>query len=303
MRAMITKCICAWLFLAICIPSFGQESDDPNAVRLEARITGYVAAYNKGDAEALADFWSEQGEYTTLAGQTLRGRSEISAKFKEWFSESGLGQLELVDPNVEIQSPSVAIETGTARVTIPDQETTETGYRAILVNTSAGWKIDGVSEYELEPVAPSNFDRLQELEWMVGSWTRESEESNVEASCRWTTNQNFLLQTYRVTSSEGGILEVSQIIGWDPDAETIRSWTFDSDGGFSAGRWNGGEGRWTCQSLSVLPDGRRGSATNIYERVDENSLRYSSIGRQVDGELIPNVEPVEMARIIESPDN
>ncbi len=57
----------------------------------------------------------------------------------------------------------------------------------------------------------------------------------------------------------------SQIIGWDPYAQTIRSWLFDSDGGFGVGRWTPAGNRWTVKTLSVLPDGRRGSATNIYE--------------------------------------
>lgn len=297
------QCVCALFCLFVCIPANAQETDDPAAAPFEERITGYVAAYNRGDAEAIAAFWTEKGEFNTPSGETLSGRSEIAAKFKEWFAESPNGRLELVDPHVEIQSPSVVVETGIARVTIPEQEPTETGYRAVLVNTTDGWKIDSVSEYDQEPEAPSNYDRLQELEWMVGQWAAESETSSVEASCRWTTNQNFLVQSYRVTPAGGDVMEVTQIIGWDPSAEAIRSWTFDSDGGFSAGRWSGADNRWTSQTLSVLPDGRKGSATNIYERVDENNLRYSSIGRQVDGELIPNVEPVVITRVMDSSGN
>jgi hypothetical protein len=90
--------------------------------------------------------------------------------------------------------------------------------------------------------------------------------------------------------------EGSQIIGWDPHSQTIRSWLFDSDGGFGVGRWSGAGDRWTVQSLNVLPDGRRASATNIYERLDENTVRFRSIGRQVDGELLPNIEPVTVTR-------
>ena len=78
--------------------------------------------------------------------------------------------------------------------------------------------------------------------------------------------------------------------------QAIRSWTFDSDGGFGVGRWSNGDGRWTVQTLSVLPDGRRGSSTNVYEIVDKNTVRYRSAGRQVDGELLPSVGPVTVTR-------
>lgn len=301
--AVFRKSVFTLFCLPLCAWACAQDPDGPNADLFEKRITGYVAAFDRGDADAIAGFWSEQGEFVTPAGETLVGRAAISAKFKEWFSASGNGKLELVDPQVEIQSPGVAIETGIARVTSPGSEPVETGYRAVLVKSAEGWKIDRVSEAELEPAAPSSFDRLQQLEWMVGQWSSLSESQVVEAGCRWTANRNFLVQSYRVTPADGELFEVTQVIGWDPDAGSIRSWTFDSDGGFGAGRWSGGNGRWTCQSLGILPDGRRGTATHIYEQVDANSLRFSSIGRQVDGELLPDVEPAVMTRVTGSPNN
>ena len=91
--------------------------------------------------------------------------------------------------------------------------------------------------------------------------------------------------------------EGTQVIGWDPHASTFRSWVFDSDGGFGVGRWFGEGDRWMVRKLNILPDGSRATATNIYNVIDENTVQFRSIGRQVDGELMPNIEPVTMSRV------
>ena len=39
-------------------------------------------------------------------------------------------------------------------------------------------------------------------------------------------------------------LEGTQVIGWDPAAGTIRSWMFDSDGGFGEGTWSKKDNSW-----------------------------------------------------------
>jgi hypothetical protein len=90
--------------------------------------------------------------------------------------------------------------------------------------------------------------------------------------------------------------EGSMVIGWDPSVNAIRSWMFDSDGGFGTGVWSQEETRWTIRTLNVLPDGRRGASTNIYEVLDGDSFQFKSIGRVVGGELLPSVGPVKIVR-------
>ena len=91
-------------------------------------------------------------------------------------------------------------------------------------------------------------------------------------------------------------LEGTQVIGWDPAAGTIRSWMFDSDGGFGEGAWSKKGNSWVVKFHQVLPDGRKASATNIYTIVDDNTVTWKSVGREVDGQFLPNVDEVTMVR-------
>ncbi len=179
---------------------------------------------------------------------------------------------------------------------MPEQEPTETTYEAIHIKSADGWRVDRVREHEVATPPNSNYENLRSLEWMIGRWVDTDEDTTIETVCRWTTNQNFLVRSFKVFVQDEVDFAGTQIIGWDPHLQAIRSWMFDSDGGFGVGRWTGQDNRWTVNTLNVTPDGRRASSTNIYELLDDETLRFQSIGRQVDGELLPNVGPVTVVR-------
>ena len=287
------------LLIPCCSKLCAEDSVNSEKAAIEKTIASYVAAFNKGDATALSAHWSEQGEFVTPAGEKWQGHKQLAEKFAAYFAGAKKPKLELANTQVAVESPSVAVETGTARVLVPDQEPDETEYKAIHVKTAAGWRIDSVREKHVAPLAPSHFEHLQDLAWMIGKWSDTDDKAEIKTSCRWSANQNFIVQTFKVYVEDRIDFEGTQIIGWDPHAQAIRSWTFDSDGGFGAGRWSGENGRWTVKTLSVLPDGRRGSATNTYELIDQKTFRYRSIGRQVDGALMPSLGPVTIVRTTE----
>ena len=86
--------------------------------------------------------------------------------------------------------------------------------------------------------------------------------------------------SFKVAPPGAADLEGTQVIGWDPAAGTIRSWMFDSDGGFGEGTWSKKGNRWLIKFKQVLPDGRKASATNIYTIIDHDTcLLYTSHAR------------------------
>lgn len=93
-------------------------------------------------------------------------------------------------------------------------------------------------------------------------------------------------------------LEMSglQMIGWDPAAKQIRSWVFDSDGGFGEGTWTKKESRWFIPFTGTLPDGSKSSAVNIITYLDNDTFTWQSVNREVDGEILPNVDEVVVVR-------
>ena len=87
-----------------------------------------------------------------------------------------------------------------------------------------------------------------------------------------------------------------QIIGWDPAAKMIRSWTFDSKGTFAEATWQQKSGRWFLRNRGTLPDGRSATMINVMKPVDEKSFRWQTIERTAGDELLPNIDEIRIVR-------
>ncbi len=268
---------------------------NPEKAKIQKAIDSYVDSFNKADPKAVAAHWTAEGEFITPAGKALRGQKQLHEEFKAYFAETKNAKLELLGTAIDFLSPSVAVETGVARVIAAEAEPNDTEYEAIHVKTADGWKMDSVREQESIQTA-THYEQLKQLEWMVGEWVDSDEHATIETVCRWTKNQNFLSRTFRVYVEDRIDLEGTQVIGWDPALQTIRSWVFDSEGGFGVGLWSHEGNQWTVRGLRVLPDGRRGSTTTVTQFVDENTFTLRTIGRQIDGELMPNIGPIKVVR-------
>ena len=94
-----------------------------------------------------------------------------------------------------------------------------------------------------------HYEHLKPLAWLIGTWEDVDEEDDVsvETSNDWETNHNFIIQDFKV--QRGGQEEMSgqQIIGWDPYLKAIRSWVFNTDGGFAEGLWHQVDANWVLE--------------------------------------------------------
>jgi uncharacterized protein (TIGR02246 family) len=272
-----------------------DQAEDEAMIRENA--AAYVEAYNKRDAKALAEMWSPDAVYMEPdTGLAAIGREEIEKLFADTLASLGEGKLEVSVESVQFVSTNVAIENGTVRILRPDAEPEETYYSAVNVRRDGKWLLDRVSE-ESPPVAlPSPYEHLKELEWMIGSWIDQDEEATIQTDCEWTKNQTFMTRSFAVVVDDQVDMAGMQIIGWDPIGNQIRSWVFDSDGGFAEGKWTRKGDRWLIQQTATLPDGRKSSAVNIIRRIDDDSFTWQSIQREVAGDVLPNVDEVLVSR-------
>jgi uncharacterized protein (TIGR02246 family) len=272
-----------------------DQPEDEAAIRKNAEA--YVTAYNNHDAKTLAAMWSPDAVYMDPStGESAVGREEIQQAFAGVLAELGDAKLEVEVNSVEFVSPNVAIERGIARVVSAKEEPVETSYTAVNVKRDDKWLIDRISEVEPRAPTPSNYEHLKELEWMIGSWVDQDENATVQTDCQWTKNRNFMNRSFAVVVGDEVDLAGMQIIGWDPAAEQIRSWIFDSDGGFAEGQWTRKDDRWLIKQNGTLPDGRRTTAVNIITYIDDNSCTWQSINRTVGGDVLPNVDEVLVVR-------
>ncbi len=151
-------------------------------------------------------------------------------------------------------------------------------------------------EESVRDVAEAPDTPLRDLGWLIGDWIDKGEEATIKTKCRWTRNRHFLARTFSIEREESVVLEGTQVIAWDPIFQTIRSWMFDSEGGFSMGTWSQDGDHWNVKAAHTLATGERASAINVLTHVDENTIRWRSINREIEGEIQPNIPEVTIVR-------
>lgn len=273
------------------------EPPSPDELAIRSNAQEYVEAFNRGDGQALAALWSEQGVYVDSdTGLQLKGRTAIAEYFQRRFQGDHRPQLSVAVTGVRFITPDVAMEEGLATVRTPQGEELVTSYSAVSVKQGGVWLLDSIHETEVPP-PPTAFDHLQPLAWLVGEWSDSGEGIEVRSVYRWSANGAFLTQTYSVIGGERVQMQGTQIIGWDPARQAIRSWMFDSEGGFGEGSWEWDGEHWVVHASMTLPDGRIGSAINVVTPVDVDHFNWKSSGRQVNGELLPNIDEFTVQRV------
>jgi uncharacterized protein (TIGR02246 family) len=285
--------------MATSLASMASAQDDrqsANEMAIRKAVEAYVSAFNKGDAKALAALWAPEAVYTNpLTNEDVVGREAIEGQFAGIFEGAKGARLESTTLSIAFVSPNVAVEQGLAKVILADQVPEESQYSAVYVKRDGQWLLDRVTE-EVVPVVISHYEHLKALEWMVGSWVDQDEEATVITECNWTRNNNFLTRSFTVQVGDQIDMAGMQIIGWDPAEKRIRSWVFDSDGGFGQAIWTKKDNSWHIQQTGVLPDGRKSSVVNIITYVNDNTCTLQSVNRTVDGELLPNIAEVQITK-------
>ncbi len=284
-----------WLLLvAVVLP---VRADNAEAkVAIEQRVQSYVAAFNAGDAKAVAAHWSENAIYTSpVSGNQVTGRAAIEQEFRAILEGAESGKLKVEVASIEFVSPSVAIEQGTAELTFAGGKAERSTYSAVHVFCDGQWYLDRVTEKEVVE-APTHYQQLKQLEWLVGTWASADDVSQAQQKCWWTRNRNFIVRSFTIKS--GGEIDLTgiQIIGWDAATKRIRSWAFDSDGGFANGQWLRKGDKWFVTTLAVLPDGRKGSSVNVLRKIDDTHFGWQATDRIVAGKLLPNVNEAVMEK-------
>lgn len=288
----------AFLSLLACFAPALLPAAEPTADEkgVKAAVESYVEAFNKADADAVANHWAEDAEYQLPTGERVQGRKAIREVFAKMFAADHPPKIDVIKARIRILTKDVAIEEGEVQVQTGDGAPEGSTYVAVHVRKGKEWKLNTVREVASPAPEPAAESPLHDLEWLVGNWKEESK-SGAHSRFSWSKNRTFLTCQFKVPLPDGDVLEGTQVIGWDPESKVIRSWLFDQDGGFGEGLWTKTESGWSIKFVQVLPDGRRASATNTYERVDADTFAWKSINRKVDGQPVADIPPVHAARV------
>jgi uncharacterized protein (TIGR02246 family) len=269
------------------------RSEDEEAIRTAIAAMG--RAFQQADPKAVAASFTPDGEAVDAEGGTIQGRAAIEAHYAARFADSPGEKLESAIESISMLAPGVARVTGRTQDIPSGGGSPISGrYKAIYVKRDGRWLLASLREVPDKDLTPH--EHLKELEWLVGDWVEESADAVVLTSVAWSDNNNFLLRSFDVRVKGKPALTGTQRIGWDPLSKQIKSWVFDSHGGYGEGLWMRSGDQWIIKATGVRPDGRIVTATQILTYVNKDSLRWKSLDRTLGSDISQDIDEIVMVR-------
>lgn len=251
-----------------------------------------LEAYCADDAKAVAALFSEEGEYVNAADELFQGREDIQSTLAEFMEDHPGCSVDSQITAMRFLGPSLALVNGTFTVkhTSDTEHAEDTGpvtrsrFNAVYSKNADKWQIASIRDQAPSKVKTSHEDQLAALEFLHGEWIDQDHHSSVSFNCKPIDGGKFLLREFSLSVGNREVLSGSQRIGWDPLSDRIRTWIFDSEGGFAEGVWQQeGDNRWIVQAAGVTAEGKVATGTSVYELVDDHTMTWQSVDHEVDG--------------------
>jgi uncharacterized protein (TIGR02246 family) len=268
---------------------------EADTLAIEALTRKLVAAFDKRDAAAIAAHWTESGEFIHNDGEPIRGRTEIEKGYAEFFKTlQGKPKLEIQSDAVRFPSADMAVTEVTLRLKNDAREVVASGRQEIVAVREAGqWKVAMIRERNRDSGVDAS---LHELEWLVGTWHAVAEDREVTITYELDKNKAFIRGKFTVQQGSKVIESGTEMIGKDHADGVIRSWIFQSDGGFGEGAWRRNGAQWCVDVRGVRAQGGELTATIIYSQVHPNVITWQAVNQTLDGKPAADTKPIKVTK-------
>jgi uncharacterized protein (TIGR02246 family) len=286
-RSILGACL---LVLVYCSKAPSDDKPpDKNAECAGKVLASISAAYDARDPKAFVQQFTPNGEFIDADGNVFQGRDAISREFKALFEVNSRTSVEMAARAIREISPGIlSVDAEATFSRDKGSALDKVNFAALVVRqTDGSWLLASIrSDGERSSRTPHA--RLKRLEWLIGQWVDESDESTVHMDTRWSEDGNFIVTSFAIRATGHKVMSGTQRIGWDGSLEKFKSWIFDSEGGHGEGIWSETEGRWIVKSTGVRADGDVYSATHTYEAQGPDAYLFSVTDRTVGDESEPD---------------
>jgi uncharacterized protein (TIGR02246 family) len=279
-------------------PPAAPLAEEPGAKAVRGTLAAFAKAYTTANVEALSGVLTDEASVIDSNGDEVRGKAAVVEMYADALEDAPGVKLDAEVEEIRFLTPDVSRAEGRSRLSTGTGDASEFHrFSVLLVRKDNQWRIAEIRDYPLPVEDVTPYERLKELEWMVGEWVDEDADNKVTASIRWADNQSYLVRTYTVELQGQKASSGTMFIGWDPQTGQIKSWLFDSEGGHGEGLWTrAAEDQWVVKAQGVLRDGRPTSATQIHTVVNKDAVKTRSIDRILGGQVAPDVPEILMVR-------
>src|SRR5436305_12166645 len=139
---------------------------DPRTGEITKPAEAFVEAFHKGDAKAVAAFWTPDGDYVDENSRVLKGQKAIQDSFADLFAARKGLKVRIDVAAMRFPAPDLAVEDGTSTVIAPDGSApSRARYTNVLIKKDGKWLLS--SGREAAYSEQTNYEYLKELEWTI----------------------------------------------------------------------------------------------------------------------------------------
>ncbi len=304
MRTILFLTIAA-LFIGVTNDVTGQEqaaekqSVDEQAIRQVDKM--FAKAFDQGDAKTIATLFTDEAEYVDEGGNVFQGRAAIEKSMTSFFAEHPDCKLEQTIDTIRFISPGIAVEDGHTTVSHPEfSDAISSRYTTVYVKQDGKWLVASIRDH-----APGNRKQhrtqLKQLDWLLGNWVDEADDTIIKFKCQSVDNGNFLIRDFTVLMAGKEVLQGTQRIGWDPLTGKLRTWIFDSEGSYGEGLWHQDGDQWVLKCTGVMPEGQSASSTSIYTAINDHTMTWQNVDHEIAGVRQPDSKVYTIVRQAPTP--
>lgn len=273
----------------------GSADREADKQAIDTLIKQQIQAFNSRDAAAMAANWTADAEYLRNEGDPVRGRDAIQKGYAEFFKKlTGKSNVEVQTDNLRFPSADTAYTEVTLRLKNEAGEVIGSSWRnTLLVREDGKWKVAMVTEWDRDN---SIDDTLNDLSWLIGTWSMDTPDRKVTITYEWDEKKTFIRGKFTAKQGDKPAESGTQFFGKDNANGGIRSWVFQSDGGYGDGVWTRDGKKWMVDFSGVSAEGKKLSATVVYMRVDADTFTWQAVEQTVDGQPVADTQPIKVSK-------
>jgi uncharacterized protein (TIGR02246 family) len=289
MRAWL--CVCGVFALGLGFLWAGGQGGSAakgNEAAIRAAVSAYAAALKTGDLQSILANWAADAEFTDEAGKVHKGRAAIGKLFEADLKDLKAGKSVVHIEALRFLTADVATMEGAVEFTPENGVLESNRFSAVWTKADGRWLI--ASARDLPELEGNVAERgMKELQWLTGDWAAQDKGTTIKLNVKPDLGGKFAFMKYDI-KTEKESMTVLQILGYDPVEASLRSWVFDSGGGYGESLWSRQNAVWTSETVGVLPTGQMGTSVNLVRVTSPDSFTWTSTQREVEGQPIPDHE-------------
>jgi len=269
------------------------EKAPVSANEKELRDAGqaFAEAFNRGDAKALAEQWTEAGEYSNENGVFLKGRPAIQKAYESWLATHTKPTIKVKIDKVRVLSKdAVWVEGALEFQGHPDGPPEHSRFKTLRVREDGKWLI--AESLEIGASESS----LGELAWLLGEWKASTADVDVALVVTPWLGKGFFKADFKIRRKGEPEMEGFQVIGKDPRTGGLRSWIFETQGGSGDGKWVYDGHKWDLEIQGYLASGVPYNSVQIFSPLGKDAFLWQSIERFAGGYNLPDTHPLKLQR-------